>query len=85
MTEIEELHFKLHDVYMHIFKIYYDSEKKGFFSKVFGKKKEVSPEDAAKAKEYFEEMDGISKELVKALNTMERRINVVDNSEIDAI
>ena len=85
MTEIEELHFKLHDVYMHIFKIYYDTEKKGFFSKVFGKKKKVTKEDAALARKYFDDMDGISKELVKALNLMERRINVVNDAEVEAI
>jgi len=85
MTEIEELHFKLHDVYMHIFKIYYDTEKKGFFSKVFGKKKKVTEADAALARKYFEEMDAISKDLVNALNLMERRINVVNDAEVEAI
>jgi len=30
-------------------------------------------------------MDFISKELVKELNTMERRINVVNDSEIETI
>lgn len=85
MTEIEELHFKLHDIYMNIFKIYYDTEKKGFFSKLFGQKKKVSDEEKEVAKKYFDEMEGVSKELVQALNTMERRINVVDGAEIDAL
>jgi len=39
MNEIEELHFKLHDVSMHIFKIYYDTQKKGFFKNVWPKEK----------------------------------------------
>jgi len=85
MNEIEGLHFKLHDIYMNIFKIYYDTEKKGFFSKMFGKKKKVNDEDKATAKKFFVEMEGVSKELVQALNTMERRINVVNGGEIDAI
>jgi len=85
MNEIEDLHFKLHDIYMNIFKIYYDTEKKGFFSKMFGKKKKVNDEDKATAKKFFVEMEGVSKELVQALNTMERRINVVNGGEIDAI
>ncbi|WP_309496761.1 CZB domain-containing protein [Sulfurovum sp.] len=85
MNEIEDLHFKLHDVYMNIFKIYYDTEKKGFFSKMFGKKKKVSDEDTVLAKKFFDEMEGVSKELVQALNTMERRINVVNGAEIDSI
>ena len=85
MQEIESLHFKLHDVYLHIYKVYYDLEKKGFFSKVFGKKKKVSDEDKLLAKKYYEEMDAISKELVKALNIMERRIGVVNENEIESI
>jgi len=85
MQEIESLHFKLHDVYLNIYKIYYDLEKKGFFSKVFGKKKKVSEEDKLRAKAYYKEMDAISQELVKALNLMERRINVVNEEEIKAI
>ena len=85
MQEIERIHFKLHDVYLNIYKIYYDLEKKGFFSKVFGKKKKVSEEDKALAKKYYDEMDLISQELVKALNLMERRINVVNDEEIKAL
>ena len=85
MQEIESLHFKLHDVYLNIYKIYYDLEKKSFFAKVFGKKKKVSEEDQALAKTYFDEMEAISKELVNALNVMERRINVVADEEISSI
>lgn len=85
MQEIESLHFKLHDVYLNIYRIYYDIEKKGFFSKVFGQKKKVSDEDKILAKGYYKEMDVISQDLVKALNLMERRINVVNDEEIKAI
>jgi hypothetical protein len=85
MQEIESLHFKLHDVYLNIYKIYYDLEKKGFFSKVFGKKKKVSDEDKLLAKKYYDEMNAISQDLVKSLNLMERRINVVNDEEIKAI
>jgi mevalonate kinase len=85
MEEIESIHFKLHDVYLKIYKIYYDTEKKGFFEKMFGKKKKVSEEDKLLAKKYYDEMDLISQNLVKALNTMERRINVVNDAEIESI
>jgi len=85
MQEIESLHFKLHDVYLNIYKIYYDLEKKSFLSKVFGKKKKVSEEDKLRAKEYYKEMDAISQELVKALNIMERRIGVVNDDEITSL
>ena len=85
MQEIESIHFKLHDMYLNIYKIYYDMEKKSFFSKVFGKKKKVSDEDKALAKKYYDEMDLISQDLVNALNLMERRINVVNDEEIKSL
>jgi hypothetical protein len=52
---------------------------------MFAKKKKVSEEEKLIAKKFFDEMEVVSKELVQALNTMERRINVVDGGEIDAL
>lgn len=85
MTTIEELHQELHDVYLKIYKIYYDNPKIGFFSKLFGKKNTVSDSDISLAKEYFNDIERISKELIKALNIMERRITVVSDDEIKSI
>ena len=85
MQEIEEIHFQLHDIYMKIYKIYYDVEKKGFFSKLFVKKKQVSEEEMNLSKTYYDEMNKVSKKLVTALNLMERRINVVNSKEIESI
>jgi hypothetical protein len=85
MTSIEQLHFDLHDVYLNIYKIYYETESGGFFSKIFGKKKAIS-EDAKKlAKEYFTTMENISKELVAEINKMERRIVATSDKEFEAI
>jgi hypothetical protein len=85
MEEIESLHFQLHDVYMNIYKIYYEMDKQGFFSKLFGKKKKVSDDDKVRAKEYYDEMEVVSKKLVNALNVMERRISVLSDTEIEGI
>jgi hypothetical protein len=85
MTSIEQLHFDLHDVYLNIYKIYYETESGGFFSKIFGKKKTIS-EDAKKlAKEYFDNMEKISKELVAEINKMERRIVATPDKEFEVI
>ena len=82
MSEIEKLHFELHDIYLNIYKIYYDMEPQGFFSKLFGKKKKIT-EDAQKlAKEYFTSMEEVSKKLVNEINLMERRIVALPESEI---
>jgi len=85
MQEIERIHFKLHDMYLNIYDIYHDEEEKGFFAKIFHKKKQVSEEDKNLAMKYYEEMDVISQALVKALNLMERRLNVVNDDEIASI
>lgn len=85
MSEIEDLHFKLHDIYLQIFKIYYENDKKGFFAKLFGNKRKVSDAEQAKARDYFDEMNAVSKELVEVLNRMERRVSVLSNAELETL
>ncbi len=85
MSEVEKLHFELHDIYLNIYKIYYDMESQGFFSKLFGKKKKIS-EDASKlAKEYFTSMQEVSKKLIDQINLMERRIVALPEKDLDAL
>jgi hypothetical protein len=84
MEDIETLHFKLHDIYLNIYKIYYVSDSKGFFSKLFGKKK-VSEAEVLLAKNYYHELSDISAELIKALTLMERRITVLSDNEISTL
>jgi len=85
MTNVEQLHFKLHDIYMHIFKIYYQIEKQGFFSKLFGSKKKISDTEKEIAEKYFSEMEDISRQLIEEINRMERRIIAVQESEMEKI
>ena len=85
MSTIEQLHFNLHDVYLNIYKIYYETETQGFFSKIFGKKKKISEDSKTLAKEYFNNMEQISKELVNEINKMERRIVAVSDRDFEAI
>jgi len=85
MSEVETLHFKLHDVYLNIFTIFYTKEKKGFFAKVFGNKNKVNDADRKRASEYFLEMEKISKELIDNIDRMERRIFVISDAEIESL
>jgi len=85
MSEIEDLHFKLHDIYLHIFKIYYETGQKGFFAKLFGKQKKVTDEDKINAKQYYDEMNTVSRELMGVLNRMERRIAVLSEAELKSL
>lgn len=82
MLKIERLHFNLHDVYMNIFNIYFNKPKGGFFSKLFGKKTALKDYEVDKAKEYYANLEIISKELVDELNRLERRLIAVPEERI---
>lgn len=82
MVEIEELHAELHNVYFNIYKIFYLQDKKGFFTKIFGKKDNVTQEERELAREYYKEISQLSKELLKQLTMMERRIIVLSEEEL---
>ncbi|QFR48950.1 hypothetical protein FJR48_04125 [Sulfurimonas lithotrophica] len=85
MSEIEQLHFQLHDVYFNIYNIYYTKQKKGFLSKIFGDKREVSAQDVKMAEKYFEELEVISKKLIEELNRLERRLLAVPDKKIEEL
>ena len=82
MTKVEELHFKLHDVYMKIYKLYYSLEQQGFFAKLFGKKKKITDDTIRLGKEYYMQMEEVSKELLSEINRLERRIIAIPQEEI---
>ena len=85
METIEKLHFDLHDTYLNIYKIYYETQPQGFFSKLFGKKKKIS-EDAQKlAMEYFHALEDISKKLMEEINRMERRIVAIPEDNLNVV
>jgi len=85
MTNIEHLHFQLHDVYLNIFKIYYDMSEQGFFAKLFGIKRKIEESDKKLAIVYFDEMEKISTHLIEEINLMERRILAISDTEMDKI
>jgi len=85
MSDIEKLHFDLHDIYLNIYKVYYETEPQGFFSKLFGKKKKISEDSKKLAKEYFHSMEETSKQLVEEINRLERRIVAVADKDFQVI
>ncbi len=82
MESVETLHFQLHDIYLQIFKLYYDIGEKGFFAKLFGSKKKVNDETIAKGRKYFSELEGVSKALLVEINRLERRIIAIPEEEL---
>ena len=85
MSSIEEYHTSLHDSYMHIFKIYYQSDDRGLFSKFFGGKKKISDAEKELVEKSFSDMLEVSNKLLTELNRMERRIIAIQDSEIEKI
>jgi hypothetical protein len=82
METIERLHFELHDIYLNIFKIYYEMDEPGFFAKLFGLKRKVEESDKKLAAVYFDEMEKISTLLIEEINRMERRILAISSNEM---
>ncbi len=81
---VESLHKNLHSEYAKIYYIYYVKDTRGFFSKLFKKKKKISENDKKIAKEYFENLSDISIDLLDEINRMQRRISAISPSEIEA-
>jgi hypothetical protein len=75
---IEQAHSLWHQEYIRIYKIFF-LEKKGFFSKLFGKK--IEPFELDKAKLYYKELEDVSKELLHAIDATLRRINALPESK----
>ena len=85
METIEELHAKLHDAYLKIFKLYYTVESQGFFSKLFSNKKKLTDETIELGREYYIHLEDISKGLLAEIARLERRVIAIQDSEIEAL
>ncbi len=82
MENIELYHAQLHDSYLKIFKLYYLVENRGFFAKLFTGKKKLTDKTREQGREYFIELDKISKELLSEISRLERRVIAISNEEI---
>jgi hypothetical protein len=85
MENIENYHAQLHDTYLKIFKLYYLEEHKGFFAKLFAGKKKICNETEKEAREYFIQLEKISKELLSEISRLERRIIAISDEEIKSL
>ncbi len=85
MENIELYHARLHDSYLKIFKLYYLVENKGFFSKLFTGKKKITKESEKLGREYFAELDYISKDLLAEISRLERRVIAIGDEEISKL
>ncbi len=84
-STIEEYHTQIHDIYLNIFKIFYGTEKKGFFAKLLGKKKKVTEAERARAQEYLDEIRRVSKSLIEKIEELEKAVLLIEESKIAAL
>ena len=83
MAKIEKLHFLLHDIYLQIFNIYFNKPKLGFFARLFGnKKKEIGSSEIKAAKDFYDDMEQVSRDLLDEINRLERRLIAVSEEQM---
>lgn len=86
MSNIERLHFELHDKYLQIFTIYFNKPKGGFFAKIFGtKRKRIEEHENKVAHGYYDELEQISKDLLDEINRLERRLIATTEENIQKL
>jgi len=76
-NNLETAHAKWHAEYVKLFNILFKSEKKGFFSKIMGLDK-IDDMELDKAKLYFSEIEVTTAELLRVLDSCERRANAMN-------
>jgi len=83
VKEIEDFHNQLHTEYMKIFSIYFDMSNMGFFAKLLRSGRKVSKEDKKRAQSYLNSLEVISDKLIKKLNIIETKINMVKDDSLE--
>ncbi len=76
-NNLETAHAKWHNEYAKIFNILFVNVKKGFFSKMVGLDK-IDDMELDKAKLYFSELEVTTAELLRVLDSCERRANAMN-------
>jgi hypothetical protein len=79
---LENKHKELHDIYMKIFKIYFNTSDFSFWEKLLKKKKRISAGDEHNALAYVRNLEEVSSELISYLNIIEKKINSIDEENI---
>lgn len=79
IDNIKNYHEELHTVYIKIYKIYFvDSKRSWVLSKLLSPYKEVSRQEQLLAYTYYEELEEISKQLIKEFDILHRSVRRVD-------
>ena len=79
---LEDKHKELHDIYMKIFKIYFNTSDFSFWEKLLKKKRRISAADEHNALAYVRNLEEVSSQLISYLNIIEKKINTIKEEDI---
>ena len=84
IEKLDAKHRELHDIYMNIFKIYFDTSNMSLLARLLKrKKKKISVAQEQEAIEYLAQLEEVSVELVSYLNIIEKRITFIDEKSFE--
>ena len=83
IEKLESKHKELHDTYMKIFKIYFDTSNLSFWDKILKRQKKVLANEEHTAIKHLEELEAVSSELISYLNIIEKKISVIDEKSFE--
>ena len=84
VEKLEAKHRELHDIYMNIFKIYFDTSNLSFLEKLLKrKKKRILAIEEQTAIKYLTQLEEVSVELVSFLNIIEKKISSIDEKSFE--
>ncbi len=83
IEKLESKHKSLHDIYMKIFKIYFNPSKLSFWDKILKRQKKISATKEHIAIQHFVELEKVSFELISFLNLIEKKIGAIDEKSFE--
>lgn len=79
--DLEEPHRELHQVYMRIFKILFQDEDRGLWSRLFGRSAKQDSEKKELALSHFYELRSYSTQLINGLDALEEQLRNMSDEE----
>ncbi len=79
---IEEVHSKLHIIYMEIFKLLFQEKKLSFFSRLIGKSSKANAEDIRLAKLKYNVLVEVSNEIIIHLDYLEKKLKKMGEEKV---
>ena len=83
IKKLEDKHRELHEIYMNIFKTYFDTSTQSLLAKLFKRRKKISEREKHLAMEDLIKLEEVSSELISYLNIIEKKMNRIDEATFE--